>query len=257
MKAILNSFSAILAVALLQSCATIYHPGVQNIPLLKEKGEVKLAATVNDYQAAYALTKHIGVMANARYLNQKPVQFFNLVPERVTNKMLETGIGYFTQGNKKWTSDIYGGVGVSEHGLINAEYEERLPYMRGDTFSLEQPDPHFYDVKTRATRFFLQSSVGFASKYIDVAFSNRFVALRWNSIKILENGSDAADYPGYRRLKFSMFAEPAITTQVGYKWIKLRIQTGLSFRMHDKFEGNQVMFGNIGIVGDIARWYND
>jgi|GEM_PF-3431926 len=245
------------AITFLQSCATIYHPGVQNIPLLKEKGEVKLSATVNDYQGAYAVTNHIGIMVNARQMSQRPFQGFHLIPDRVDNKMLEIGAGYFAQGEKNWTSEIYAGAGVSVSGLIHAEQRISTYRFPGDTSRLPEYDSYFYDVQTRAARYFLQSSVGFASKYVDVAFSTRVVGLKWKSVNILHNGVDAVDYPGFRVLKFSMFAEPAVTIQAGYKSIKIRLQTGLSLCMDRYFKGNQVTFGSIGLVGDIGKWYQE
>ena len=110
-------------------------------------------------------------------MSQRLFRAFYLIPDRVDNKMLEIGAGYFSQGEKNWTSEIYAGAGVSVSGLINAEQRLLTHRFPGDLSRLSEYDSYFYDVQTRAARYFLQSIVGFASKYVDVAFGTRFVGL--------------------------------------------------------------------------------
>src|ERR1044072_8929111 len=81
---------AAMPLALLSSCATtMYTTNAVNVPLLKEKGEVKINATQNDLQAAIAVSDNIGIMANGYYKNYDGSNNY-----KHGGSMGELGIGY-------------------------------------------------------------------------------------------------------------------------------------------------------------------
>ncbi len=246
-------------VALLQSCVSIYVPSVQNVPIFKEKGETKLSATTNDYQAAYAVTNHFAVIANAKYSNKHEYEFMRTTNWMEMNRMIEIGAGYFQQTKKAWTQEIYAGAGIFK-STLSTDNERNT--VHSNVPAVDELGKVIYTkeiikrhISATGNRFFIQPSVGFASKVIDVSFSTRLVGLKFNSIVELKNDQPAMGDARLQGVKFGLFVEPAVTTQLGYKWVKIRIQTGLSLRTSARFEGNQYVFGSIGIIGDIGKWY--
>ena len=106
-------YVACLSLFLLSGCSSIYMPNVPAAPMLTQSGEfyggghVSLKGNFSG-NAALAVTDHIGLMANASYIDQnKSRKDFN-------QTLVEGGIGYFDTfgpGNKR-IFEIYGGYGL-------------------------------------------------------------------------------------------------------------------------------------------------
>ena len=60
-------FTTSTLILLIQGCALMYFPNMQNVPLLKDKHELKSTIGISNYQVAYSITQHIGIMLNGQY----------------------------------------------------------------------------------------------------------------------------------------------------------------------------------------------
>jgi hypothetical protein len=110
-------------------CATVYVPNARNATLFDKKGEYKATAFVwqtVDMQLAYAVSNHIGLMANGST---------NLGNNLPRYRFGELGIGYFTKV-KDYHIEFFGG-----YGLGSATGNGIDKFAQGDYY-----------------RFFLQSS---------------------------------------------------------------------------------------------------
>lgn len=245
-----------LATVMLQSCASVYVPGAQNVPLLKEKGQVKLSAGLYDYQAAYAVGRHTAVMVNAQNSDWVGSELVASTKKsyREVSKMVEVGGGYFTDAKNTWTFETYGGAGVFKTRL-RSDYED----LRSDYPNDNAGKDSSYSMllNTSGTRFFVQPNFGFASKAVDIAFSTRITGLTFGSVKQLNYSDIRSEQSDLGKLKgrIHLFAEPAITMRVGYKWLKAQIQTGVSFQLTSAEVPYNYLFGSVGLVGDIGKWY--
>jgi hypothetical protein len=241
---------------MLQSCASVYVPGAQNVPLLKEKGQVKLAAGLYDYQAAYAVGPHAAVMVNAQNSDRVGSELVASTKKsyREVSKMVEVGGGYFTDAKNTWTFEAYGGVGVFKTRLRSNYQDLRSDYPNDNA---GKDSSYSTLLNTRGTRFFVQPSFGYASKAVDIAFSTRIIGLSFGSVKQLSYSDIRWEQSDLGKLngRMHLFAEPAITMRVGYKWLKAQIQTGVSLRITSSKVPYNYLFGSVGLVGDIGKWY--
>jgi len=242
--------------AILQSCASVYLPAAQNVPVFREKGEVKLSAGVYDYQVAYAVGRHTAVMVNAQN-SDRLVREIMARPgsnNRVVSKMVEVGGGFFTDDKSTWTFETYGGLGVFKTAL-RSDFQDTRPVYPGETALRDSS--YTTHLNTRGARFFLQPNLGFASKAIDIAFSTRITGLTFGSVTSVNFSAFTLKYSSIGNLgdRLHLFAEPAITMRVGYKWIKMQIQTGISLQFTSAEVPYNYLFGSVGLVGDIGKWY--
>ncbi|MBK0402757.1 hypothetical protein I5M27_07150 [Adhaeribacter sp. BT258] len=101
------------AIALLaSSCSSVYMPNTPNTPMLSAKGELYSGGHINlkgnaSFTSAYAVSDHIGIMANGSFMNQ------NRDKKAFRHNILEAGGGYFTTFGEKNNRvlEIYGGLG--------------------------------------------------------------------------------------------------------------------------------------------------
>lgn len=243
----------VVVLFLLNSCKSAYVPNAQNVPLFQEKGEIKVSVSISntetgptDFQAAYALSDHIGIMVNAKNSKKEEsgdVNNINSEHYKEINQVVEAGIGYFGKTNNYLTYEVYGGAGFTKIGL------------HGITWNSIDNDSKF---DANGLKYFIQPTIGFVSRAFDIGFSTRITGLKFNkyatnySYEDLEkdqlNKLDAATH---------LFAEPAISMRSGYKWIKVQIQTGVSIKMTSAPIPYESFFGSIGLVADIGKWYSN
>ena len=122
----LKPFKLISCVALLcfSSCSSVYVPNVPNTPMLSQQGEFSGGAHVSlrgngNFNGAYAVTNHIGVLMGGAYMNsERRRKDFN-------HKQIEIGGGYFTtfgpENNR--VLEIYAGVGTGKTNRSYRNYE--------------------------------------------------------------------------------------------------------------------------------------
>lgn len=206
-------------------CSAVYHPNMVYTPLLSNKKELKIGASLNNAQCAYALTNHIGIMAKGNYIKQ--TDSYNL---KVGHYLFEGGAGYFKTFDN-WVIEAYGGYGIGQ-SLTRLSRQNTGSYV-GNYLGVD------------LQRAFIQSSVGYTSPYVDVAFSTRV-----SRVFINEQFSTRTDK--------GFFIEPTLTTKVGYKYVKLVIQTGLSLgRFSNSRYSGYPLIGYLGLEADLWHHYKD
>lgn len=230
-------------ILLLTSCGTVYYmPNQHNVPLLRERGEVRInAAKANagmisgpqdlpkafyhtlrdqagtrELQAAAAVSGHVGVMANATWYGQKELT------NSQYGRLYEIAPGYFHAIGKHGVIEGYGGIGMMK---------TRHVYNDG----------HYSD--TRFTRPFIQPIIGYASRNFDAALSTRVVRLHCNRRTTVgsiaeRHLSEQIDTGDGRTL-----IEPAVMVRFGARSIKLQVQLGWSFCQGKEFARVDRTFG--------------
>jgi hypothetical protein len=114
-----------LSIVLLSGCSSIYIPSVPNTPMLTEQGEIAAGAHVSlngnfNFNSAYAVSNHIGVIANGSYVNNERTK------KDTKHKTIEIGGGYYdTFGpNNNRIFEVYAGIGSGKSGLVRRDEDE-------------------------------------------------------------------------------------------------------------------------------------
>ncbi len=88
------------AISFIACNRSVYVPNQVNVPLLKEKGEVKASVSLSDWQVAYAITDNFAVMTNGQYVSRL-VRFEDdddfddpIVDPNTRGGLFEVGAGY-------------------------------------------------------------------------------------------------------------------------------------------------------------------
>lgn len=226
-------FLAIIALSLANCSHKFYAPNTANVPMFKEKNEVRLNASYSfgeyleavEVQSAYSVTPQIGIMASFIMGNSAPPR-----PEGNYGNgyLAEAGAGYFNEAAKNLVLEAYTGIGV---GNVKNVYDDN---------SSSAID--FY-------RLFLQPSISYSSNHFELGFSTRFAFMQWHRVSVFSPNFPLGSYQVYenelRRRNFFL-AEPAFTIRAGLKNVKLQGQIIGSFSYHD-FPHEEIMF-SAGIV---------
>jgi hypothetical protein len=180
------------------SCTPAYIPNVVNTPLLTEQGDAKINANLGvsgqDFQGAYAVNDHFGLILNTSFYNSDDIDsggYYN------QHNFVELGAGYFTPISKSGTVAFYGGAGF---GKIHSNYSSNVSAFNND-------------LQTRMLRLFIQPTIGIHTNVFEGALAGRVVLL--NLMDLPQTSMDA-------------FFEPTVTYKLGFKYFKLTMQTGLS-----------------------------
>jgi hypothetical protein len=182
-------------ILILGSCAPAYVPNVLNAPMLTNKNEVQVALHAGtsgfDPQVAYAITNHIGVMANASFMDQTS----DTTDSYHKHGFIEFGAGYYTNFAKRFKFETFAGAGF---GKIEAEYDN------GSWTSFSQAD---------IKRYFVQPTLGITSKVIDFGISARIALVNLKQQTNTISG---------------LMFEPAATLKLGWDHLKAVAQVGIS-----------------------------
>jgi hypothetical protein len=222
----------------LDSCTHYYYaPNQHNVPLFKEKNEVRLSGsylsgdeiTGCDIQTAYAITKESAIMANAFIAGTgtlSPTSNTGIISGNDGGKgqLYEIGAGYYKplklsseQFNNKIVVESYAVVGL---GNVSNYY--------GNTN---------YTVSTNLLKTYLQPSIGYTSNLFDLILSAKIGTLYtfgtrrnmsdsiYNNLE-LNNSSIGNDLNILYRNRLSFLFEPAFTFRLGFKYVKLHFQVG-------------------------------
>jgi hypothetical protein len=213
-----------IVLLLLNSCAPSYIPNVINAPMLTNKGEFQASmhfgASGFNPQFTYAITNHLGIMANASFMDATTDSTSNSYHK---HSFYEFGPGYYTNFGSRFKFGLYGGYGF---GTINAVYENSLWTSRSDV---------------KCSRLFLQPTIGITSSIFDLGLSSRFVVVSFNQ-------------EGLNPDTGVMF-EPAITAKLGYEHIKAVGQIGLSLPINSDNIHFNYQFGlvSLGIQANFGK----
>lgn len=229
---------------LLASCTTqMYVSNAVNAPLLKEKGEIQVALTGRDLQAAVAVAKNVGIMASGYYQNYTADN--NYQHDGILG---EAGVGYFTPLAGNFIFESYVGAGA---GRVHKQ----------KMFTAQNNVDYMGSFNANASRLFIQPDIGFKTRFLDAVISSRFSFVKYTRFSQTNYPQNelANDYLDNDRLTkpVFMFAEPAITLRGGYKFIKLQFQYGFTINMTPHPIRHASDFSSIGLIFDIGRWYNE
>ncbi len=243
MKTVFKIVAPAIIVVLLNSCATtMYTSNTTNVPLLKEKGEIKLNVTQNDLQVAFAFTDHIGVMANGFYKNYKASDNY-----KHNGGLGELGVGYMLNHKDHLIVETFVGGGLGK-------------VYKQEQFTDNTNNIYLANFDANATKAFLQSNLGYRSKYFDVALTPKFSFVKYHNFSHT-NYTDQQLQDNYLDNRLTdplfVFAEPAITVRGGYKFIKLQAQYGVTLNLGGQNIKRTSDFASLGLVVDIAKWYKD
>ncbi|UYQ91999.1 hypothetical protein MKQ68_18090 [Chitinophaga horti] len=260
---------------LFSSCTRTMHtyvPSAVNAPLLKEQHDVRALVSLNAAQIAYAPTDHLGIMVNGQFIYNRDWYFGNdddfydttgdedVVDRDLRGGTIEFGAGYFTTFDEKKRAifEVYAGVGTGKFRTLDDDY-----YNHGDTVSKRD-----FSVSNRLTKFFVQPSIGFSHKVIDIAFTPRFTVTRFHSQTLGPRAfeSDAARMAEFRSLNNTWvpFIEPTFTFRVGYKYVKYQMQLTLSQALRDDYYNDAQITNyfqraafNVGASFNFGKWLNE
>jgi hypothetical protein len=219
----LTNLWLILGLLLFSSCSHFYYvPVAQNVPLLKEKAELRLNGMLGTEgetsskqgQASYAINDFLGAMINYSSVKGGDVYEGNWGK----GEIIELGTGWFKRIGGKGVFEVYGGYGVI------SQYHE-----------------YYYELATseiKMNHIFIQPAIGYTSRAFDIAFSSKLLRLHTSEIDTQLNTSSSY-YPflAYSDLALlnenptSFLLEPALTLRAGWKFIKLQVQLAGSINL--------------------------
>lgn len=210
---------AVIAIVL-QACNTAYVPNTVNVPLLRNANEVRIYADPKvNVQAAYAITDEIGVMASGHVvLSRIQEADDNTTLQEGSGSMFDAGIGFQKVINPNiimsgdLMAEVYAGAGYGSMSLSNAS------------------DGKHYEVS--ATKVFIQPSLGYSHRYLEVAFTPRIVGLMYGepTTGYTDDELHVKELPD-RSKPMHWFVEPTITVRGGIQEVKLQFQIGQSFKL--------------------------
>jgi hypothetical protein len=226
---------------LLDGCTHYYYaPNQHNVPLFKEKNEVRLSGAyilgdeINgcDVQAAYAATKEFAVLANALVLNPNAtvgsaaLNSSNLYSTGAgKGQLYELGAGYYkpipsevSAISRKFVFETYGVLGLGN----STNYYGSFPQ---------------YNVTTNLFKAYVQPSIGFTTNLFDIIVSAKIGTLYTFGIKstypnaivdsLVQYGQSIKnDLNILYQNRTSFFFEPAFTFRIGFKYVKFHFQVG-------------------------------
>jgi hypothetical protein len=208
----------------LSSCNHYYYvPNVQNVPLFREKNDLRLSGTFGggdrsnctEVQAAYSFPQNIGIMAN--FMSAKGGQVTDSTNWAKGN-YFEGAIGYYKPIGKFGVFEMYGGLGGSNQ---HHQYAVNSMFSQYDHSYSGTSDLSF-------TKLFVQPAFGMALKGFDFAFSTRISRLSFTEIgNQINRQIDESQFVGLNTIaqkKNYLFLEPAFTIRGGWDYIKMQFQ---------------------------------
>lgn len=218
----------------LSSCSSSsFYPAANNFaPMLQEKGEVKVQGGLSihaptlgyDLKAAYAITRHLEVLASTRSLTAAPDQEDGFLLPTTTVPPQPDGM----RGNH---TEL--GVGLTgENDIFGFELTAGYGFLGGTTYSSD--DRLRYEF--RGGGFFLQPAIGFREDFAELIFSLRLSNMAYPEISAdslitgagsnnIDNIFDSAPQEGAQGY---LFLEPAAAVLLGGNQLKFKFQFGFS-----------------------------
>lgn len=227
-------------VMLLGACNAVYAPNTVNTPLFRQRGELHAHVDKRNLQVAYAVTDHAGVMLNGYYRAEEHANEDGSSDE--SGWLVEAGGGYYRNVTRPWlTFETYAGVGL---GHVDLQHRPN-----------GEPTKSFV---TDGVRAFLQPSFGFTTDYVDGAISLRGATVwyydtrtrYWTTEELFENDLGNIDVGTW------VFLEPALTLRAGYKWIRVQLQIGKSYKLNSRDLSRDDNLNSIGISIDVIRAFD-
>jgi hypothetical protein len=216
---------------LLTGCAHDYYfSSIQNVPLFKEKYEFHLAGSYGigdesqsgELQTAFAVTNHLGIMAN--FMKTKAGSFAE--EDYVSGRNYDFGIGYFRPVGSAAVFEIYSGLGRNDqhHGYSTSQYNQTTG--QDEYVSSGKSYLHF-------TKYYIQPAFGIAFDYFDAAASIRFNQLNFTSVNYnITDHSEDIEIMDLLSTGHHYIAEPAITLRSGWRNMKVQFQASYALNLN-------------------------
>jgi hypothetical protein len=204
----------LLGLLCLSSCSPVLYSNVgQNIPLLQEQGEFSgqiayATAGPNDgvngvsLQGAYSISNHWAVLTSFYSMGDNYKEGW-----KGKGTYIELGGGYFTKmSTSKIVFEVFGGVGF------------------GSIKNQDNSSSQFVDVSY--SKPFVQPSLGFTSKYFEVAVTPRIGKIDYQNtshfISDLQYVDELASY--LNKFDGNVCFEPGIMVRGGFQNVMLQVQ---------------------------------
>jgi len=228
----------IISLLVTASCTKImYLPNAQNVPSLKSKNDIDLNLGTRNFQAAYAITDHFGISANALVGSSEWTvgSNGNDTEYDISRFNLEGAVGYFNNFAGNGIFQVFGGGGI---GKYDYDYYDVINGVGGP----------LNEYSANSIKLYLQPAIGMSSDYFDVFFSTRLVGLNFTGETTNISETELFEEDLSELLDpFYTFLEPCLTFRVGYKWVKLHFQTMYSVKLTEQ-DLNYMPFNvNIGL----------
>jgi hypothetical protein len=240
--------TSILSLAVLASCKAVYAPNIASTPLLKERGELRATVDARNLQLAAAPARHLGVMVNGYHRDEENDPKPDQEKQHGEGDFLELGVGWFTDLPRRYDwlplqVEVYGGAGVGHvgHDLTPAGGATRR-------FSAD------------AQRAFVMPTIGLTTRYYDLAFSTRLAGVHYSELASEGYADDAMlEGDGFAGIdqRTWVFLEPSVTVRAGYKWIKLQLQVGKSYKLTSADLPHDSGMVTLGLNVDLFRAFED
>lgn len=211
------------ATAFMTACSPVYHvPATQNVPLLMEKGQGRVAAFSDggsaEIQGSYALSNSLGLQLNTGFYFPANEDNGN----GGSGQYIEAGLGYFTpiSADGKLVFETYGLLGTG--GLEN-HFPSTVQANPGTTGTLE----------AKAFRYGIQPALGFRSDFFEAAASARLMGINYSDPQgsLIFDNEDQVQY--LKDHPSQLVLEPALTLRAGLDWGKIQLQYAHSINLSD------------------------
>ncbi len=215
------------------SCKIAYVPNTVNVPLFDDSGEYRLSGdTKGNIQFAASVDRHVGIMANALFRQDgKSADAIN-----GKGNFYEAGVGAFSGGESLVTWETYVGAGIGQIKFVD----------NGKSFD------------TKGARVFFQPSIGVHHSIFELALTGRLVGGRYSEYNTTYTTQELINNKLADLDKHTwLFAEPAITGRIGYRWLKLQVQIGKAFKLINKPIAFDENFSSVGLIFDFGRFYSN
>jgi hypothetical protein len=249
MKTLKLTFASLTLLCFLSSCHIMYIPNSQNVPMMEVKNDLKVEISTKDVQLAYAITDHIGIMANGYYNKNEWSAYSGTYENFYTSKrsLAEGGLGYYTTLSDNGRFEIYGGGGFGhvswDYNLLNSGIE-----TENNTFDINM------------MRMFIQPAIGTQGKNFGFAFSTRLAALSFSGIDTTGYTVEQLINEDINLLEgeMLMFVEPAVTLRLGMKYLQFQIQPYYNIKLVAPTNFNYKKWGvNFGIYLSIDDMFSN
>ncbi len=198
------------------SCNPVYYiPTTQNVSLIHQKGQIKLAIAANsdqiDVNGAYGIMKGLGFQLNGSLVFPKEEKKGN----GGSGNLFEAGLGYYYNISPSFLFDTYALVGFGN-------MENHFIYDQSSNTNLGG------DLSAKLLRIGIQPGISYHEKYGSISGTVRISNLEYSAIKgdLEYNGDDQLSY--LNKNKSNIIVEPAITLRGGLENIKLQMQALVS-----------------------------
>ena len=229
------------------SCKIMYIPNTQNVPMMEEKGDIKLVIGNKDLQLAYGISDHVGIIANGYYNKNEWSVLSGTFDNQYVSKrsLIEGGLGYYSAFGENVRFEVYGGAG---YGTVNYDYDllDNGTLIETNTFGVDM------------LRIFLQPAIGMQTDNFGLAFSTRLASVNFSKLDSLGYTQTELETEGLHELEdeMFMFVEPALTLRLGIKYVQLQLQPYYNLRVMGPSSINAKEFGfNFGLYLSIDEFF--